>query len=246
MFRFALKMIVLFKLLALSFAAGMGTTYALQVRRQYGRWGLLEGGDERQLAGDELVTEPNLVETRRIDIDAEPEAVWPWLAQLGYGRGGWYALPVLDRPWSPAGGPGARSADTILPEYQDLAEGDLVPTHPQGGFEARVVEPGESLVLYIDDALTRAQLEEAMSERAAEIDVDPDVLVDMPPYRVSWAFVLEDLPGGRTRLIERLRADVQASEQQLKAKPIARAGLFVLLKSQLEGIKDRAEGTLAA
>jgi hypothetical protein len=246
MFRFALKTIVLFKLLALSFAAGMGTTYALQVRRQYGRWGLLEGGDDLGLAGDELVAEPNLIETRRIDIDASPEAVWPWLAQLGYGRGGWYALPVLDRPWSPGGGPGARSAESILPEHQDLAQGDLVPTHPHGGFEARVVEPGESLVLYIDDDMTRAQLEEAMSEGAAETEVDSDMLVDMPPYRVSWAFVLEDLPGGRTRLIERLRADVKATEQQLRAKPLAKAGLFVLMKSQLEGIKDRAEGTLAA
>jgi hypothetical protein len=244
MFRFVFKTIILFKLLALAFAAGMGTAYALQVRRQYDKWGLAGDAAERELAGDELVEAPDLVETRHIDIDVARDEVWPWLAQLGYGRGGWYALPALDRPWCPAGGPVSHSADTILPEFGDLAVGDLVPTHPQGGFEARVVEPGKTLVLYLDDKMTREQIEELVADRAAEMDEDAEVMLQMPPYRVTWAFVLEDLPGGRTRLIERLRASVEASENQKRARPIMRMALFAFLRSQLEGIKYRAEGTI--
>jgi len=56
--------------------------------------------------------------------------------------------------------------------------------------------------------------------------------------------VLEDLPGGRTRLTERLRASVEASENQLRARPLMRMALFAFLKSQLEGVKERAEGTI--
>ena len=245
--RFVFRTIFLIKLMSLAFSAGMGAAFLLQLRQQYRTWGLVDGGDERGLRGDGLVAEPDLVETRAIDIDAPPEQVWPWLAQLGYDRGGWYSLPMLDRPWNPQGGPQFESAEEILSEYQDLAEGDLVPTHPQGGFEARIVEPGEALVLYLDDVMFREQMGElaadvsdAVEERGGTMDLD--VNMEMPPYKVSWAFELQELPGERTRLVERLRAHVEASENQWRAKPALSLGLFMLLRSQLLGIKRRAEG----
>jgi hypothetical protein len=245
--KFVFKTVILVKLLAVAFAAGMGVAYIQQIRAQYRTWGLVKGDDERGLAGDELVAEPDLIETRVIDIDAPPEEVWKWIAQLGYGRGGWYSFAAIDRPWSPGGGPQADSADVILEEFQDLAEGDFVPTHPRGGFEAKVVEPGETLVLFLDDTMFREQMGElaadvadAAEERGGSFELDLDT--EMPPYRVSWAFVLEDAPGGRTRLIERLRASIDASQNQWRAKPALKMGVFVLLRSQLEGIKRRAEG----
>ena len=42
--------------------------------------------DDGPLPGDDLVTDVTTIETRGIDIAAPPEAVWPWLAQMGYGR----------------------------------------------------------------------------------------------------------------------------------------------------------------
>ena len=69
-----------------------------------------------------------------ITIDAPPDAVWPWLVQMGYGRGGWYSYDALDMS--------GRSADGILPEWQALAVGDIVPTDPSGGFVVKGVEPG--------------------------------------------------------------------------------------------------------
>ncbi|MEX1295269.1 MAG: hypothetical protein AB1Z67_03760 [Candidatus Limnocylindrales bacterium] len=250
LFRFVFRTVVLIKLMALAFGLGMGAAYLVQLRAQYRTWGVVTGARERAVAGDDLVAEADIVETRAIDIDAPPDRVWPWLAQLGYGRGGWYSFAAVDRAWTPAGGPPSGSADTILEEYQDLAEGDLVPTHPQGGFVVRTVEPNEALVLFLDDEMMREQIEELASEAAdaveeqggdADIDVD---LSSMPPYRVTLAFELEELPGGRTRLIERVRASVEVSESQKRARPVLAMGLFVFLKSQLEGIKDRAESAV--
>ena len=241
LFRFAFKAWFLVQLMALAFSVGMGVAYLMQLRSQYRTWGLVPGTDERGVTGDDLVPDADVTETRAIDIDAPPEKVWPWLAQLGYGRGGWYGFEALDRPWRPGGGPTGESADTILDEFQDLAEGDLVPTHPRGGFEARVVEPGETLVLFLDDSMMREQVDELVAESAGE-EAAEGFDMDMPPYRVSWAFTLEDRPGGRTRLTERLRFQVEVSEAQMKARPLLELGLFMLLRSQMEGLKRRAEG----
>ncbi len=249
--KFTFKIWFVLQLMAVAFSAGMGAAYLVQMRAQYRNWGVVPGGNDRGVSGDEFVAEADLVETRSIDIDVAPDQVWPWLAQMGYGRGGWYSFAAIDRAWTPAGGPPSDSADAILEEFQDLAEGDLVPTHPQGGFEARIVQPNEALVLHLDDAMVREQVDElvaeaadAVEERGGEADIDFDIS-DMPPYRVTLAFELEELPGGRTRLIERVRASIEVSDKQKKAWPVLAMGLFVFLKSQLEGIKERAEGAVA-
>ncbi len=44
------------------------------------------------LPGDELVPNADVVATRSIAVAAAPERVWPWIAQLGQGRGGFYRL----------------------------------------------------------------------------------------------------------------------------------------------------------
>jgi len=250
LFKFVFKVWFLMQLLAVAFSAGMGAAYLMQLRAQYRAWGRVPGDEERRLAGDDIVATADLVETRAIDIDATPDRVWPWLAQMGYGRGGWYSLAAVDRAWTPAGGPPSDSADSILEEFQDLAEGDLVPTHPQGGFVARTVEPNRALVLYLDDTMIREQLDELVADAAGAVEDpgdDADLGVDldsMPPYNVTLAFELEELPGGRTRLVERVRASVDVSENQKRARPALALGLFVFLKSQLEGIKERAEGAV--
>ncbi len=42
------------------------------------------------LPGDGIVGDPSVVTDHAITIDAPPAAVWPWLVQMGWGRGGWY------------------------------------------------------------------------------------------------------------------------------------------------------------
>jgi hypothetical protein len=245
--KFSIKWIIRIKVIALAVATGMAIAFGLQLRQDYGSWGLAADDAERGLSGDDLVEGPDLVETRRIDIDAPPSQVWPWLVQLGYGRGGWYGVGQLERPWSPGGGPVGSSSDVILEDYQDLAEGDVVPTHANGGFVARVVEPAAALVLYLDNILLREQVQDLVADRAEgdeAADEAAEALADMqmPPFAASWAFVLEDAPGGRTHLIERLRLRIEdISDAQRKGTPLLSTGLFVQMRSQMLGIKRRVE-----
>jgi hypothetical protein len=227
------------KVVALSMAAGAAIASGLHVRRDARSWGRLPGDAERALPGDDLVADAELVETRSLLIAAPPSRVWPWIVQLGYGRGGWYGFAPLDRPWRPGGAPG-QSAEVILPEFQRLAVGDLVPTHPGGGFVVKVLEPQRSLVLYLDDQLVREQAATAATARTRRPDGGD--AADMPPFRAAWAFVLTAEPGGSTRLTERVRLDIDVSAAQRRGMPMLGMALFTLLRSQMEGLRRRAEG----
>ena len=72
-----------------------GLFYFFFVRPQLLRWGTRLGESQRRLPGDDLIPAPNSQATRAIDIDAPVEAVWPWLAQMGRDRTGWYGLDLL-------------------------------------------------------------------------------------------------------------------------------------------------------
>jgi hypothetical protein len=168
---------------------------------------------------------------------------------MGYGRAGWYSYDELDmdRP----------SADRIVPELQELEVGDLLPTHPGGGFEVRIVEPEKALVVYADRALVEAQAEAAKAKgeslatastnvRATGIYLDKSMPGD---FQASWAFVLEARPEGDTRLIERFRGHMELPAEPT-TPPLAPAiaakallfGLFVMVRRQMLGIRDRVEG----
>ena len=79
------------------------------------------------LPGDEFIAHPMVEWTRGVTVHAPPERVWPWLAQMGYGRGGWYTPQWVDlfanrwvfgvRHRFPA------SAARLLPDYQQVAVG---------------------------------------------------------------------------------------------------------------------------
>src|SRR5687768_16626597 len=77
----------------------------------------------QRLPGDELVRAPHFTTDHATIIDAPPEAVWPWLVQMGWGRGQWYTARWVDKLLFPATGP---SAEVIVPELQGLKVGDRV------------------------------------------------------------------------------------------------------------------------
>ena len=72
-----------------------GTLYFLFLRPQLLKWGTRLGESQRRLPGDDLIPNPNIQETHAVDIDAPPEAVWPWVAQMGRARTGWYTFDML-------------------------------------------------------------------------------------------------------------------------------------------------------
>jgi len=81
-------------------AAAVAAAYVLVVRPWYLRWGASEDEVRKPLPGDELVLQPKIQSTRAVTIDAPVEDVWPWLVQLGYGRGGFYSYDLLENAFT--------------------------------------------------------------------------------------------------------------------------------------------------
>ncbi len=88
--------------LRLAGGIALGAVYAFFVRPQLLKWGTRLGESQRRLAGDEIIPAPNFAVTRAINIDAPPDAVWPWLAQMGRERTGWYSYDLLDNNGIPS------------------------------------------------------------------------------------------------------------------------------------------------
>jgi hypothetical protein len=230
--------------------AVIGTTAGITIGRTV-RWWRTWGVDQREVAkplpGDDLVPTPTAIDTRGIVVDAPPEAIWPWLVQMGYGRGGWYSYDQLDML--------GKSADRILPDFQALKVGDMMPTSPTSGFAVKVVEPGRALVLYSDTEIVATELDKAKAaepkggtEIPAGLAATGAVLRTTPPdFAASWAFSLEPLDGGRTRLIERFRVRFGAAPPAFRVvAPMMGFGVFVMMQRQMRGILARAERTAVA
>lgn len=80
-----------------------------------------------QLAGDSIVSSPRIVTNHGITIQASVADVWPWLVQMGQGRGGFYSYSWLENLI----GCQIRNATSIAPAWQDLSLGDEVSLHPR-------------------------------------------------------------------------------------------------------------------
>jgi hypothetical protein len=190
-------------------------------------FGTPESNNEgRPLPGDDLLLDAVEQITHGVTIAASPEAIWPWLVQMGCRRGGFYSIDGLDNGF-------VRSAREIHPELQDVHVGDVLPATPQGndGFEVLRVEANRTLVLgglYDDDA--RAQRPFASARPRAY-------------WHVTWAFVLERLDEKSTRLHVRARVAFPPLER-LHAVWIRPAHHF-MEGAQLRHLAERAEGRLA-
>lgn len=187
-------------------ALGFGAFYLLVVRPRAARWGATGEEASRLLPGDGVVRGRLYMATRVITIDAQPEDVWPWIVQMGSGRGGWYALDRLDNG-------GVPSAEEVVPELQDLHVGDLIPMVPGKDVGPRVLEmePARRMLWATDDEFT-------------------------------WEWVLEQRDDAQTRLVSRIRERYPPllSRKMLYAL-VASTGDIVMARTQLRGIKRRAE-----
>ncbi len=109
------------------------------------RWGTIETEATDMLPGDELVPTPKWSYTIGVDVEASPEQVWPWIAQIGQGRGGFYSYQTLENMV------GCRITNTneILPEHQHPEVGGGVQLHWDAPpLRIEIVEPPNALVLF--------------------------------------------------------------------------------------------------
>ncbi len=133
------------------------------------RWGATDEEVDRWMVGDDLVRDPTFDATRAITIYATPDHIWPWIVQIGYKKAGFYSYDFLDNDNMP-------SADRIIPEFQDLKVGDLIPLTRE--IEVEVI---------------------AMKE-------DEHMLLDFGPAMIgTWSWGIYPVDHRSTRLVSRLR-----------------------------------------
>jgi hypothetical protein len=198
--------------------AGAGAAYMLLARPRHMRWGATEEESREPLPGDDLLAKADLTATRAMIVRVSADQVWPWIAQLGQGRGGFYSYDSLEN----LVGCGIHSADSVVLEWQALGVGDEVKLHPDVPLEVVVFEQGRALVL----------------RGGVPMGNTP------PPYDFTWAFVLQEQPDGTTRLLVRERYAYTQWWAPLLVEPVE-AVSFVMSQKMLRGIRDRAERTTA-
>jgi hypothetical protein len=132
------------------FAAGSLCWASWRLIRISRRWGATDSETVRDLPGDELLPQGRST-TYAISIAAPAESVWPWLVQIGRGRGGFYTYTAIKRLL----GADIDNLDRIEPSLQALKPGDRIWMTPErhlrhlpGQFwQVRQVQPGRALVL---------------------------------------------------------------------------------------------------
>jgi hypothetical protein len=207
-----------------SVVSGLTTLYLLVIRPWHLRWGATADEAHRVLPGDDLVPQPKINATHAITIHAPIEQVWPWIVQIGYGRGGFYSYEFVEN----AMGLDIHNANRILPEHQSLNVGDVIPFAPSGfDVPVAIVEPPRVLVVHGD---TRTGGSGAPKMRPGDY------------LSVAWSWHLEPIDGGTTRFVERWRLDFGPGLiNTLAYRVFLEPGAFIMERKMLLGIKQRAE-----
>ena len=191
------------------------------LRRGREAWGALETELKRPWPGDDLVPQPRWQYLHGVTVDSPAVRVWPWVAQIGQGRGGFYSFERLEN----LVGCRITNTDHILAEHQDLSEVHgirLAEKTPP--LRSALVESGRTLVVQGGDARDESA--------SAEGQVN-----------VSWGFFLEPVNEKRCRLLARYRVyhgpgiALALFYGPWLVGPIA----FVMQRKLLRGIKARAE-----
>jgi hypothetical protein len=131
-----------------TFCGGALAAYPLFFRRWCLTWGARPDEASRKLPGDDLLADAGIVSTRAITIGAPPAAVWPWLVQMGSGRGGVYTYDWIENLF----GLDMHSTRQILPQFQDVQVGDEFPLGPgRPAMRVAVLEPDRTFTLRFTD-----------------------------------------------------------------------------------------------
>ena len=111
-------------------------------------WGASPQDVDRTMPGDELLANPDLLSTRAVSIEAPPSAIWPWLVQMGSGRGGVYTYDWIENLF----GLHMHSADEILPQFQDRKVGDVEQLGSNGPrLRVDILDDERAMVLHSED-----------------------------------------------------------------------------------------------
>ena len=121
--------------------------FLLITRPVYLNWGSTADERAKRLPGDEIVPHAGGQTTRAITIHAPAEDAWPWVAQLGQDRGGFYSFDLLEN----AVGCKMPTVDVLRARHQVWQLGEKLWMYPSdqaggAGFATlRVYRPGRVL-----------------------------------------------------------------------------------------------------
>ncbi len=177
-----------------------------------------------RLPGDDLVPRPTMVTNHGVSIGAPPDAVWPWLTQMGWHLGGYYTPHWVDRLLFPRNRPSLDRLDPAL--VRDLAVGDTIPDGPPGTawYVVAEVDAPYTLVLH-----STTHVPAAWRERfGAGIDW-------------TWTFRLTPRPGPGTRLHLRVRGRTTPWWLTVGYHAVLVPADFVMATGMLHGIRGRVE-----
>lgn len=205
------KYLVIRKPLAVLALLGLVLAVYLTWARPYQlRWGATDTEVNQQMPGDEINRHPTFLATRAITIEGTPEQIWPWLLQMGYGRAGFYAYDIFENIGSPRG---IRSANSIVPEFQQFKVGDDMPISPAGGLWFYAIEPNQYLIWRGDEAYG------------------------------GFIWALYPLDNHRTRLVSRARLSYSWDKPvQLAFDLLTEFSDHLAIRKILKGVKGRVEG----
>lgn len=191
--------------------------YKFVVQPWHLHWGATDEEIEREMPGDDLIENPDFVSTRAVTIAAKPEDIYPWLIQIGQGRGGLYSHDWIENLM----GLDFHSVDEIVPELQDLKVGDIIPLEPEGtGLEVKVLEENKFVILAAPDkGLTWGF-----------------------GLGWTWGFGLYPIDQNETRLVSRNRFSLEEASLGFRFNlKMVEPGAFVMERKMLLGIKERSE-----
>lgn len=196
--------------------------YLALLRPWFNQWGATDAEIWMTLPGDEIVGEPEHSSTRAITVHAPADRIWPWIAQIGYQRAGWYSYDWVGKVlgWA-VSIDGDRSADRIVPELQTVNVGDVIFLHPKISGTVALAESDHALLLQAGDPAS-ARMNPANYSYA------------------SWLFYLQPVDAATTRLIVRSRADYAGAMNWL-LNALAEPGNFLMEQKMMRGIRERAE-----
>jgi hypothetical protein len=204
-------------------AAGLAVaSYPIMYRNRCLTWGATPDEITMNLPGDELLPGAELVTTRAISISAPPGSIWPWLVQMGSGRGGAYTYDWLQNLL----GLHMHSANEILPQFQDMKLGDEFPLGPgRGMMRVEVLQPERVLAVRFQDG-----------NWVWIFALRPEAGSDGHPNGQAEV-------ASATRLISRNRMNLPTKTQPARAiySLIMEPGSLVMERKMLLGIKARAE-----
>ena len=191
--------------------------YSLFLRDVWVNKGITKTEKNMEMPGDGYVKNPDTVYEQAITINTPPEYVWSYLIQVGYKRAGWYNWDFINRLAADNYFyKNDKSAERVIPELQDLNQGDKISIVPDISFLVEEINENDHLLL---------------------------TGVEEDEYVVTWAYKLNKVQENKTRLIVKWQSDIGDGflfnlMNYVITEP---AGAGIQQWEMLKGIKQRAE-----